>query len=343
MVRDPGTSRIASTDAHGDGGGLGHGIHLIGADSGLREVMERVRLVADADATVLLRGESGTGKELVAATLHRISHRRHGPFVIVNCAAVPRELMESEMFGHVRGAFTGATSEHCGYFEAAGHGTLLLDEIGDLHLDLQAKILRVLENGTFRRVGSSSVLRNRARILCSTNQPLETLLSHGRFRADLYYRVNVFPIEVPPLRERKQDIVPMAEHFLERFARRHRQPPRITAACAELLRSHPWYGNVRELRNCMERAALVCIGSTITPRELRPLLDDRVMPPASGPEPIAEVERRAVLEALKRCGGNRTRAAEALGIGRRTLQKKLKLWQSDGSVAVASTRIRTRE
>jgi transcriptional regulator with PAS, ATPase and Fis domain len=298
---------------------------LIGAETGLRHAMALVRRVAARDTTVLLRGETGTGKELVARTLHQLSPRRRQPFVVVNCAAIPRELMESEMFGHARGAFTGAHDDHAGHFEAAGRGTLLLDEIGDLALELQAKILRVLEDGTFRRVGCALARHSHARVICSTTQPLELLVDKGRFREDLFYRVNVFPVEIPPLRQRREDIVPIAEHFLQRFAAGHATVPRLTPDVQALLRDHPWWGNVRELRNCIERAVLVHDGHVLDMLTMRPLLDDaRAVARTLHLLPIADLERLAIQDTLSRCDGNRTRAAALLGIGRRTLQKKLK-------------------
>ena len=294
---------------------------IIGADGGLRAVMEQVRKVAPTDSTILLRGETGTGKEVVARAIHRLSPRSRRPFVVANCAAIPRELMESEMFGHGRGAFTGAVSDHAGFFETAGGGTLHLDEIGDLNLDLQAKILRVLEEGTFRRLGTSTELRNRARVIASTHQPLERFMAEGRFREDLFYRLDVFPIELPPLRERREDLAALAEHFLAKSGGRHH----LAADALEALRAHPWRGNLRELRNCMERLAITVEGESIGAADLRPLLHRR--DPGAGDLPalpLREIEEQAIRAALERHGGNRTHAAEALGIGRRTLQMKLK-------------------
>lgn len=305
---------------------------IIGEDAGLQQVMTQVRLVAPSDATVLLRGETGTGKEVIARAIHRLSPRRGRPFVVANCAAIPRELMESEMFGHRRGAFTGAVNDHAGFFETAGAGTLLLDEIGDLDLDLQAKILRVLEDGSYRKVGSATNQRNRARVIASTHQPLERLMESGRFREDLFYRLNVFIIELPPLRARLDDLPALAMHFLRRaVSGRAERPPRLDDGAVALLRQHPWRGNLRELRNLMERVALICTGDTVTANDLDPLLHRR----AAGAEelpalPLFELERRAIAAALARHGGNRTHAATALGIGRRTLQNKLKQYEALG-------------
>ena len=234
--------------------------------------------------------------------------------------------MESEMFGHVRGAFTGAVADHAGFFETAGNGTLLLDEIGDLNLDLQAKILRVLEDGSFRKVGSSATLRNRARIIASTHQPLESLMEKGHFREDLFYRLNVFPIELPPLRARREDIPSLAGYFL-RLAGQGRPAgaPTLNEEAVGALEEHPWWGNLRELRNCMERLALTVPGPTITAEDVRALLHHRSgARPADLARPLKDIEKEAVVAALERFGGNRTKAAKALGIGRRTLQNKIK-------------------
>jgi len=301
---------------------------IIGKDTGLRQVMAMVRQVAAADATVLLRGETGTGKEVIARAIHRLSPRSGRPFVVANCAAIPRELMESEMFGHRRGAFTGAVADHAGYFETAGAGTLLLDEIGDLDLNLQAKILRVLEDGSYRKVGAATVQQNRARIIGSTHQPLERLMAEARFREDLFYRLNVVAIELPPLRSRVADIPALSHYFLTRACTsRPGGALALTAGALDALKAHPWPGNLRELRNVMEYLALMTAGPRIAAEDLLPLLQRReATPVAVAPAPLKDLEQQAILAALERCGGNRTRAAELLGIGRRTLQNKLRLW-----------------
>lgn len=301
---------------------------IVGEQTGLKAVMELVRRVADTDTTVLLRGETGTGKEVIARAIHRLSPRRHKPFVVANCAAIPRELMESEMFGHTRGAFTGAVANHAGFFETAGGGTLLLDEIGDLNMDLQSKILRVLEDGSYRKVGSSTALNNRARIIASTHQPLESLMEGERFREDLFYRLNVFPIELPPLRARMEDVPALARHFLHLASRgRHSGDPVLSEGALKALQEHPWWGNLRELRNCMERLAITVPGPAITAEDVRMFLHQRSAPQDELPaRPLKDLERQAIISALERMGGNRTKAAEALGIGRRTLQNKLKLY-----------------
>jgi transcriptional regulator with PAS, ATPase and Fis domain len=297
---------------------------IIGADRGLASVMRQVRDAARTDVNILVRGETGSGKELIARAIHRRSARRTGPFVVANCAAVPSELMESEFFGHVRGAFTGAIADHAGFFEAAAGGTLVLDEIGDLHPGLQAKILRVVENQSFHRVGSPRTQRNRARLVAATNQPLEKLVAERRFRADLYYRLEVMTIDVPPLRQHLEDLPTLLGHFLTRAALRLSvQPPALAESTISRLLCHDWPGNVRELRNLAER--LVVLDEPIVlPRHL-----DRLLPSAShhverAVMTLEDAERVAIARALEYFGGNRTRAAQALGIGRRTLQTKIR-------------------
>ncbi len=299
---------------------------IIGERRGLRRAMELVRSVADSDTTVLLRGETGTGKEVIARAIRRLSSRRKRPFVVANCAAIPRELMESEMFGHVKGSFTNAISDHAGVFETAGNGTLLLDEIGDLNHDLQAKILRVLEDGSFKKVGGKTVQYSRARIIASTHQHLEKLMEEDRFREDLYYRLNVFPITLPPLRNRREDIPELARHFLRigssgslgRFAE-------IDDDAVAVLIDYPWPGNLRELKNFVERLAITMSGTTISADDVKALLRQSATgKPEFQVRPMREIEKQAIIAALDKFDGNRTKAADALGIGRRTLQNKLK-------------------
>jgi DNA-binding NtrC family response regulator len=299
---------------------------IIGKRTGLRNVMDLVERVSGSDTTVLLRGETGTGKEVIARAIHRLSPRRLRPFVVANCAAIPRDLMESEMFGHTKGAFTSAVADHAGFFETAGIGTLLLDEIGDLNLDLQAKILRVLEDGSYRKVGSTTTIYNRARIIASTHQPLEKLMEEGRFRKDLFYRLNVMPIHLPSLRERAEDIPELAMHFLRINAGGNRaREPVLTEETFAILKEHPWRGNLRELKNCMERLAIMAPGRTIGADDIRLLLHDRPVEEINlSVRPLRDLERQAIIAALEALEGNRTKAAEALGIGRRTLQNKLK-------------------
>jgi len=301
-------------------------LSIIGERGGLKDTMELVRGVAASDTTVLVRGETGTGKEVIARAIHRLSPRRNDPFIVANCAAIPRELMESEMFGHKRGAFTDAVSDHAGFFETAAAGTLLLDEIGDLNLELQAKILRVLEDGSFRKVGSEANLHNRSRIIASTHQPLETLMEKGRFREDLFYRLNVFPIVLPPLRARKEDILPLAEHFLHLFSSGRRSDiPVLGDGAAKALLEHSWKGNIRELKNCMERLSITVSGRVIDESDVTILLrQSHKHEEPFAAHPLKDLEEKAIRATLERFGGNRTRTAEALGIGRRTLQNKLK-------------------
>ena len=302
---------------------------IIGKRTGLKAAMDLAERVAGSNTTVLLRGETGTGKEVIARAIHRLSPRRRRPFVVANCAAIPRELMESEMFGHTKGAFTGAVADHAGFFETAGNGTLLLDEVGDLNMDLQAKILRALEDGSYRKVGSSTTLYNRARIIASTHQPLEKMMEEGRFREDLFYRLNVMPIYLSPLRERPEDIPELAMHFLRIYAQGDSAHGTVlTEDAIAVLRNHPWRGNLRELRNCMERLVITTPGRTINAEDVRLLLHHRVSEDKDlTVRRLEDIERQVVIAALEKFEGNRTRAAEALGIGRRTLQNKLKQYK----------------
>jgi DNA-binding NtrC family response regulator len=298
---------------------------VIGERTGLREVFRLVRQVAASDTSVLLRGETGTGKEVVARAIHRLSDRRDKPFAVANCAAIPKELMESEMFGHKKGSFTGAIADHSGVFETAADGTLLLDEIGDLNIELQAKILRVLENGTFRRVGGTKDLQNKARVIASTHQKLEKRIKEGLFREDLFYRLKVFPITLPPLRHRRSDIPEMARYFLRTGSAGRSGPTELSAEAIDALVDYPWPGNVRELKNFMERLAITMSGRTVSADDIRSQLskpeeDSRTYKAKT----MQEIEKEAIIAALDHYDGNRTRAAKSLGIGRRTLQNKLK-------------------
>ncbi len=287
------------------------------------EILERAAL---SDATVLITGESGTGKEVAARALHRLSRRRAEPFLCVNCAALSAGLLESELFGHEKGAFTGADRMRKGRFELAHGGTLLLDEVSEIDPGLQAKLLRVLQERAFERVGSSQTRRADVRVVATTNRDLPAEAAKGRFREDLYYRLNVLPVRMPPLRDRRSEIPLLAGHFLER----HRK--RVSKGAMKRLCDYDWPGNVRELANVIERAAVLSPGEEISGETIAPWLEGGVRAPLSlVGVPLEEVERRAIEENLKACGGNREKTARILGISSRTLRDKLKLWESRAS------------
>ena len=306
---------------------------LVGASPAMQEVYALVRRIAPTRSTVLITGETGTGKELVARAIHRLSPRSDRLFVPLNCAAIPGELLESELFGHVRGAFTGAHADRAGKFEIADGGTLFLDEIGDMPVALQAKLLRVLQEGVLERVGSNKPIRLDVRIVSSTHRDLTARIGTGDFREDVYYRLNVFNIHVPALRERREDIGPLATFFLHRFARElGRATPVLAPDAVRLLERHGWPGNVRELQNAMERAAVLATDPEIDAAFFRQLV-----PEAAGgaaPEPAAETlalepaveqfERKLILRALAAANDNKSQAARLLGVSERTLWYKLK-------------------
>ncbi|RMD84899.1 MAG: sigma-54-dependent Fis family transcriptional regulator [Candidatus Dadabacteria bacterium] len=308
---------------------------LIGTSPAMQRLFERIRRVAASDAAVLVTGETGTGKELVARAIHALSNRRDQLFVPVNCAAIPRDLLESELFGHVRGAFTGATEDREGKFELADGGTLFLDEIGDMPAELQAKILRVLEEGRLNRVGGNREISVDVRVISATHRNLEQAVEQQTFRQDLYYRLNVIEIKLPPLRERPEDIPLLAEHFLTRSAQRLGRPPLVLEADAlELLTSYPWPGNVRELRNVCERLTVLAEQGTVTGDVVLQLVD---LPAARSPksvrssedvlplaDAVAEAEIAAIARALEQAGGNKAQAARLLGISERNLWYKIK-------------------
>ena len=300
---------------------------LLAGSAQMAQVVELVRRVAPTSATVLIRGESGTGKELIAKAIHHASDRARGPFVAINCGALPETLLESELFGHVRGAFTGASGTKKGLFEEADGGTLLLDEIGEMAPSLQVKLLRALQSGEIRPVGSTQAITVDVRVVAATNRDLEQLIRQGGFREDLFYRLNVIPVTLPPLRERREDIPLLAEHFLGRAAQR------LGPAAVDRLLRYPWPGNVRELENAIERAAILARDQTIEPDDLPPHVTGGViLGPAPGLErehTLAEAERAHIIQTLERCGGNHSRAAEMLGIGRTTLWRKLKEYGLD--------------
>ncbi|HWE50165.1 MAG TPA: sigma-54 dependent transcriptional regulator [Bryobacteraceae bacterium] len=307
---------------------VGPGARMIGSSPAFQRAVEQASMAARSDARVLLIGESGTGKELLAAHIHGTSPFAGGPFVKVNCAAIPGELIESELFGHEKGSFTGATSMRRGKFELADNGTLFLDEIGDLHANSQAKLLRVLQEGEFHRVGGEQVIRATVRVVSATNRDLTAMVAQGKFREDLYYRVSVVPVRVPALRERPQDIRPMAEYFLEDFCGRNgfRQKT-FNPEVWEVFESGKWPGNARELRNVVERMAILSHGDEITseavPIELR--LPQRENGARSSVQEAREVaEREHVLRSLEEAGWNVSSAARALGMERTNLHKRIR-------------------
>ena len=306
---------------------------LVGQSAAMREVFKDIGLAAATDAAVLIVGESGTGKELVAAALHRHSDRAAGPFIRVNCGALPEALIESELFGHERGAFTGADRQKPGRFERAARGTIFLDEVGELPLSAQAKILRVLQQREFERVGGTETLRTDARVISATHRDLPKEVTAGRFREDLFYRLNVARIVIPPLRDRPEDIPLLADHILKRVERRHGWGElSLSPEALATIRERPWPGNVRQLENALARAAIAARGRPILPEHLdaeEPL--DPAIPAAGDPVEylplralLAEVERRAIQRALLACSGNRTKTAERLGISRRQLFDKIR-------------------
>jgi two-component system NtrC family response regulator len=305
---------------------------IIGESGRMQEVLALLQRVAPSDATVLIRGESGTGKELVARALHFNSRRAAGPLVSVNCAALPEQLLESELFGHERGAFTGAAAQRKGRFELAHGGSIFLDEIGDLSASLQVKLLRVLQERQFERLGSTRTLTVDVRILAATHRDLERGMREGTFREDLYYRLNVVTVRIPPLRERREDIPVLLDHFLPRFAARNgRQVGALTAAARDALMKYDYPGNVRELENIVERAVLLARGPVIDlddlPAAVRPGERRATPEPQTLPDVVAELERRAIAEALERHGGVQTQAAESLGISERVLRYKMKKYR----------------
>jgi len=301
---------------------------MIASSAQMAQVLDLVGRVAPTDATVLIRGESGTGKEVIAKALHHASPRAGGRFVAINCGALPETLLESEIFGHVKGAFTGAGTNKKGLFEEAHGGTLFLDEIGEMTPSLQVKLLRALQSGEVRPVGSTQTITVDARVVAATNRDLEPMIRQGIFREDLFYRLNVIPLVLPPLRERREDIPLLAELFLGRFAQRQGRVLRLSAAAMERLFRYAWPGNVRELENAMERTAILARAETIEPGDLPPHVGAGL---ALGPAPalaaeqtLGEAERAHIIQILERYGWNHSRAAEALGIGRTTLWRKLK-------------------
>jgi len=336
---------------------VAQGLPLVGRSAAMQAVFRMITRVLRNDLTVLILGESGTGKELVAEAIHQLGNRRAGPFIAVNTAAIPAELIESELFGHEKGAFTGAVARHVGKFEQAAGGTLFLDEIGDMPMQAQTRLLRALQSGTVRRVGGRDEIRLDTRIVAATNKDLQPEIAAGRFREDLYYRLNVVPINMPPLRDRRDDIDVLARHFLQHAANEGLPRRQLTAEAAELLARQPWRGNVRELKNFIYRLSLLAREDVIDVEAILPLLEAEVgtsLPgdggqavaepilvhdiagavahwlvthrPASGTiydSAMAAFERPLFAEVLRETAGNQLRAAQALGINRNTLRKRL--------------------
>jgi two-component system response regulator HydG len=298
---------------------------VVAVSEAMQAVLLRVRDFADADAPVVVFGESGTGKEIVARALHANGGRRARPFVAINVAAVPSELLESELFGHVRGAFTGAATAKEGLLEAASGGTLFLDEIGEMPLPLQAKLLRAVQEGEVRRVGDTRTFGVDVRFVCATHRDLKALIARGQFREDLYYRLKVLSVRVPPLRERRADILPLAQALM---AAEKRPSAGFSRAADEALLAYPWPGNVRELGNAVKHGCALARGGTIQPSHLPEEVTAAAVTVAEDPElrTLAEVERDHVLRVLRRVGGSPQEAAQLLGVGRTTLWRKLRAW-----------------
>jgi two-component system, NtrC family, nitrogen regulation response regulator NtrX len=306
---------------------VGDGPRMIAVSPAFQRVVEQTSQVARSDARVLITGESGTGKELIAAHLHRMSPFASGPFIKVNCAAIPVELLESELFGHERGSFTGATSSRRGKFELADGGSIFLDEVGDLHETSQAKLLRVLQEGEYQRVGGGETLHVNVRVISATNRDLAGLVQQKKFREDLFYRLSVVPIRTPPLRERVEDIRPLAEYFLEDFCRRNNfKPKQIEGEVWEALRAHSWPGNVRELRNIIERMAILTFSENINMESVP--LEIRISPANMFNSSLEEIrthaERNRIRQALEQSDWNVSAAARALGVGRTHLHKRIR-------------------
>jgi transcriptional regulator with PAS, ATPase and Fis domain len=303
---------------------------IIGESLAMRSLLSLIMKVAPTDSTVLIIGEIGTGKELVATSIYEQSLRKDKPFIKLNCAAIPEELLESELFGHEKGAFTGATTSKRGKFDMANGGTIFLDEIGDMPFSLQAKILRVIQEREFYRVGGARTIKIDVRFIASTNQNLEQMVKEGRFREDLFYRLNVFSLHLPPLRERKEDIPLIVDNFLTKSPK----SVEISSTALQMLMANSWPGNIRELQNTIERAAVICDGDFIEPEHLPPSItgaftnngEDLPSLPANAPldHRLNEIEKGMIIEALRKTGGVQIRATELLGINQRSLWHRIK-------------------
>jgi len=305
--------------------------HVVAKSPLMQAVFHDASLIAFSDSRVLITGESGVGKEVLADVVHAWSARAAGPLVKVNCAAIPETLLESELFGHEKGAFTGAVAQRIGRFELANGGTIFLDEVADMSPPLQAKLLRVTQQGRFNRVGSNLELQTNARILAATNRNLDEAVKAGRFREDLFYRLNVVELNIPPLRERPEDILPLASAFIAEFTH---GKARFSSSVADSLTRYAWPGNVRELRNAMERAALLSLGDLILPEhlpnKLRASAETGPAPDSADAQRLGEIERQAIFQALRKHDFNRTETAKALGISRRALIYKLQRFRAEG-------------
>ena len=307
--------------------------NMIGSSPAMVRVFNLVRRAAPTTATVLLQGPNGTGKDLVAHSLHNLSPRAKGPFIAINCGAIPENLIESELFGHEKGSFSGAIERHIGSFEAANHGTIFLDEIGELPLPLQVKLLRVLENRSFTRVGGTELINVDIRVVAATNRDLRALVAQGSFREDLFYRLNVVDIYLPALKDRTGDIPLLVSRFIKELAEKNGVPePSITPAALRLLEQYAWPGNVRELRNVIERMVVLALNGTLdvddVPDSIRTFSESA---PLSATVTLGENEKTQILAVLKECGGNRSEAARKLGISRRTIYRKLDEYAKEGT------------
>ena len=329
----PGSSSVISNSSSVISSEVEKSLLFWGTSKPMAAIRKTVDKIASTDATVLITGENGTGKDVLAREIHALSLRSEKPMVAVDAGAIPETLFESELFGHVKGAFTDAHADHAGKFEQADGGTLFLDEIGNIPLHLQAKLLRAIQSRSIVRVGGSRAIPVNIRLLCATNMDLESLVREGRFREDLYYRINTVHIALPPLRERREDIVPLAERFLRRFAEKYRRPlTGIAPDAGELLKEQRWSGNIRELQNCIEKAVILSEGSELTVKDLdfstslRSGRNDSLASAISGSSSVipSEVEESKVREAMERCNGNISAAAKLLGVSRPTLYAKLK-------------------
>jgi Nif-specific regulatory protein len=303
---------------------------LVGASPAMQEVLDRIARVGPTASTVLILGESGVGKELIAQSIHDVSPRREGPYVAVNCAAFSDSLLESELFGHEAGAFTGAERRHSGQFERAHRGTIFLDEVGELSGACQAKLLRVLEGHAFQRLGGEEEIRVDVRTIAATHRDLREQVRQGRFREDLFYRLRVIDIQAPPLRERGDDVLELGVLFLGQFRQQMgRGPWRFSEEAIEMMRNYRWPGNVRELKNAIERAVVLGVGEEVTPADLGLPAQDGGSGPQAQLISLAEAERRHIAYVLRKTGGNKTLACQVLGIGRGTLYKKLEEMGTD--------------